>query len=73
MSGTPNSSIPLAREISLDDLPDEEEISLDLPDEEEIIIVDEMPKDRVPLYFECSPEFGAFSGDYVEDKESSKS
>jgi hypothetical protein len=53
----------------------EEVISLDdIDDDPNVIIIEKTEKGKkVPVYFECSDEFEAFEGDYVDDKESSNS
>lgn len=66
MSGTENNSRTQSVEevISLDDI----------DDDPSVIVIEETDEGKkVPVYFECSEEFEAFEGDYVEDKESSNS
>ena len=66
MSGTKSTSKPS---------PEEEVIPLDDVEEDPtvIVITDDGKKIKQPAYFECSEEFEAFDGDFVEPKESSSS
>lgn len=65
MSGTPNNSTNPS-EI-------EEEIPLDDEPEDHVITINGVKLKKTPSYFECTDEYLAFDGDYVEDSESSNS